>query len=533
MSAGIMIRNTARCLATVIALAIVTGAWSIPSRAQAATASPLRIGLSGEVTSLDPHALAAQPNLTVSRHVFESLTDVDDKARLIPGLAQSWRALDDLTWEFVLRDNVKFHDGSALTAEDVKFSLERPLSIPAGGFSSYVRSIRRIDIPGANRIRITTRYPYGALPEDLNSILIVSKKNAGTARTEDFDSGRAMIGTGPFRFVRYERGDRLELAQHDQWWKGKPAWLSVTLRIVPAEPTRTAGLLTGELDLIEHVPPADLKRIRQDKRLRVIETTSWRTLMLHLDQYRDAPPGITGPDGKALSANPLKDPRVRQALSLAISRDALAGRVMEGLAVPASNIVSPGIFGHDRQLPALPYDPVRAKQLLAEAGYPRGFRMTLAGPNNRYINDEQVLQSVAQLLSRIGIQTRVEVAPMSVYLARVRREETAVSLLGWGSFAADLALRSLIASRDPDKGYGSWNWGRYSNSGVDDRVTQALASVDREKRESLAREANARAMRDLAVIPLYHQIVSWGMRTGIDYLPRTDEFTLAQYVRQR
>jgi peptide/nickel transport system substrate-binding protein len=527
-----MFCNVSRLLSVTIFLAALSGALTTPSRAETA-AVPLRIGLSGEVTSLDPHALAAQPNLTVSRHVFESLTDVDDKARIIPGLAQSWRALDELTWEFVLRDNVKFHDGSPLTAEDVKFSLERPLTIPAGGFASYVRSISRIDISGTNRLRITTRYPYGALPEDLNSILIISKKRAGSARAADFDSGSAMIGTGPFRFVRYERGDRLELARHEQWWKGKPAWPKVTLRIIPADPTRTAGLLTGELDLIEHVPPADLKRIRQEKRLRVIETTSWRTLMLHVDQYREVPPGISGPDGKPLATNPMKDLRVRQALSLAISRDALAKRVMEGLAVPASNIVSPGIFGHDKNLPALPYDPARAKQLLAEAGYPRGFRMTLAGPNNRYINDEQVLQSVAQLFSRIGIQTRVEAAPMSVYLARVRREETSVSLLGWGSFAADLALRSLIATRDPDKGYGTWNWGRYSNGRVDERVTRALASVDREERESLAREANALTIRDLGIIPLYHQVVSWGMRNGIDYLPRTDEFTLAQYVKQR
>jgi peptide/nickel transport system substrate-binding protein len=206
---------------------------------------------------------------------------------------------------------------------------------------------------------------------------------------------------------------------------------------------------------------------------------------------------------------------------------------MEGLAVPAANIVSPGVFGHDPALQPERYDPEGAKRLLAEAGYPNGFRVTLAGPNNRYINDEQVLQTVAQLLTRIGIQTRVEAAPMSAFLGRVRKEETSFALLGWGTFAADLALRSLVATPNPDKGWGAWNWGRYANPKVDALMAQALASVDRPRREALARAANTLAMNDLAFIPLHHQVVSWAMRAGIDYTPRTDEFTFAHHFTAR
>ncbi len=501
-------------------------------------AAELRIGLSGEVTSLDPHLLASQPNLTVGRHVFESLTDVDPQTRLIPGLAERWRAIDATTWEFNLRRGVKFHDGSDFTAGDAAFSLQRPLSIKGspGGFASYVRAIASVTAVDAHTLRIKTRYPYGALPEDINSILIVSQKHALNAGPEDFDAGRAMIGTGPYKFLKYQRGDRLELARNDLWWGKAPAWPSwdrVTLRVIPADPSRTAALLSGELDVIEHVPSADIKNINKNNKLVTTQTTSWRTILLHLDQYRAQPPGVTDANGKALTKNPFMDLRVRQAISKAINRAAIAERVMEGLAVPAANIVSPGVFGHNAALKAEAYDPEGAKRLLTEAGYPNGFRVTLAGPNNRYINDEQVLQTVAQLLTRAGITTRVEAMPMSAFLGRVRKEDTSFALLGWGSFAADLALRSLVAAPNPDKGYGAWNWGRYANPKVDALMEQALASVDRPQREALAREANTLAMQDLAFIPLHHQVVSWAMRAGLGYTPRTDEFTFAHHFTPR
>lgn len=508
---------------------LLLAAWS------AAPAADLRIGLSADVTSLDPHFLAAQPNLTVGRHIFDSLTHVDERARLVPGLAESWRALDATTWEFKLRRGVKFHDGAELTAHDVAFSLERPLAIKGspGSYATYVKAIVKREVVDAHTLRLKTATPYGALPEDINSILIVSRKAAATATTEDFDAGRALIGTGPYRFVRYARGDRVELARNDAYWEGRPVWDKVTLRILPTDPARTAALLAGDIDVIEHVPTADIARLRKNPQLRLEQTVSWRTIFLHLDQHRKLPPTVASKDGKPLAANPFIDPRVRRAMSKAINRQALAERVMEGLAIPAGNIVSPGVFGHNAELKPEAYDPEGAKKLLAEAGYANGFAVTLTGPNNRYINDEQVLQACAQMLARVGIRTAVEASPMSVFLARVRAQETSFALLGWGSFAADLALRSLIASPNPEKGYGTWNWGRYANSKLDALVEQALGSVDSKKREALAREAGALAMRDVALIPLHHQIVTWAMRQNLAYTPRTDEFTLAHHFKAR
>ena len=509
-------------------LVVVLAGWLA-----SAGAAELKIGLSADVTTLDPHFVAAQPNLTVARHVFESLTDVDEKARLIPSLAESWRVLDATTWEFKLRRGVKFHDGSELTAEDVVFSLDRPYSIKGspGGFTSYVRAIAAKKIVDRHTLRITTTTPYGPLPQDINSILIVSKKAAAQAAAGDFDNGRATVGTGPYRFVRFARGERVELARNDAWWGPKPAWERVQLRMLPSDPVRSAALLSGDIDAIEHIPSADFAKLRSHAGLQLVQTVSWRTLFLHLDQYRAQPPTVAAKSGKPLEKNPFTDPRVRLAISKAINRPAIAERVMEKLAIPAANVVSPGVFGHNPELKAVAYDPEGAKRLLVEAGYADGFAVTLAAPNNRYINDEQVAQAVAQMLSRAGIATKVEAMPFSAFLARVRKEEFALAMLGWGSFSGDLALRSLIAGANPDKGYGAWNWGRYANPKLDKLVDQALSAIDEKKREAYAREAAALVAAETALIPLYHQLVTWAMKKHLTYTARTDEFTFAHHFK--
>ena len=500
-----------------------------------ASAADLRIGLSADVTTIDPHFLASQTNLTVGYHIFDALTHADEKARLIPGLATSWRAVDATTWEFKLRPGVKFHDGSDLTADDVLFSLERPLNIKGspGGFAAYVGAIATKEIVDKQTIRIKTKVPYGALPEDLNSIMIVSKKIAATATPEDFDNGRATIGTGPYKFVRFARGDRVEYTRNDNYWGARPAWEKVTLHIMPTDPVRTAALLAGDVDVIEHVPSADREKIIKNTRLRLDQAVSWRTIFLHLDQYRNQPPLVTDNTGKPLAKNPFMDVRVRRAMSMAINRAAIAERVMEKLAVPAANIVSPGVFGHNAQLKPESYDPDGAKKLLSEAGYPNGFNVTLSGPNNRYINDEQVLQAVAQMLTRIGIQTKVEALPFNAFLGKVRKEETSFTLLGWGSFAGDLALRSLLATPNTERAWGAWNWGRSSNAKLDQLIGQSLASVEPKAREALAREAAALALGNVSVIPLHHQIVSWAMKSDITYTPRTDEYSFAHLFKPR
>jgi peptide/nickel transport system substrate-binding protein len=492
----------------------------------------LRIGLAADVTSMDPHFLNLQPNVNIGWHVFDALTHVDENARLIPGLALSWRALDATTWEFKLRRGVRFHDGSELTAQDVVFSIERTRTVQNGQFRPFTQRIVAVETPDAHTLRVKTAAPYAMVPYDLDSVFIVSRKAAAGARPEDFDSGKAMVGTGPFRFVRFARGDRVELAKNDGYWGGAPAWDKVTFRIVPTDPARISGLLSEDFDLIEQVPTADLQRIQRDALLGTAQKVSWRTIFFHLDQ-RDRVPGLADKSGKPLPRNPFRDLRVRRALSMAIDRRAIAERLMDGAAIPASNLVSPPVFGYAPDLKPEAYDPEGAKRLLAEAGYPGGFAMTLSATNNRYVNDEQIAQAVAQMLARVGVRARVEAFPVNVYLPKGARGELAFAMLGWGSFSGDLALRSLVATADPKKGFGAFNWSGYSNPQVDGLLERAFATVDDKGREALARDAMRVAMRDVAVIPLHHQVTTWAMKRSLAYAPRTDEFTFAHHVRNR
>jgi peptide/nickel transport system substrate-binding protein len=498
----------------------------------AVQAADLRIGLSADVTTMDPHFVAAQPNLTAQQHVFDALIQTDARTRPVPGLA-SWSNPDPLTWEFRLRKGVRFHDGSELTTEDVVYSLERPYTIKGspGGYQTYVRPIVAKEIVDRYTVRLKTAAPYGALLQDLSEVMIVSKKAAAQATGEDFDRGKAAIGTGPYKLVRFARGDRIELTRHEGYWGGRLPWDKVTLLILPSDPVRTAALLSGQVDAVEHVPTADIARLRKTPAFRLEQTVSWRTIFLHVDQGRDRPPGVLSKAGKPLDKNPLKDIRVRQAMSKAINRQAIAERVMEGLAMPAGNVLSPSVIGHDPAVKPEPYDPEGAKKLLAAAGYPGGFSVTIATPNNRYINDEQVAQTVAQMFARAGIAAKVEAMPLSVYFGKARNREFGVALLGWGSRAADLALRSLAATANPDKGYGAWNWGGYSNPKLDELIAQSLGTVDPAKREALARSASALAAREIAFIPLHYQVVTWAMKRNITYTARTDEFTFAHHFR--
>jgi len=227
-----------------------------------AHAAPLRIGLAADVTSMDPHFLNLQPNVNVSWHVFDALTHVNEDARLIPGLAESWRAVDPLTWEFRLRRGVKFHDGTDLTAEDVVFSIERTLAVPNGQFGTFTRRIVGKEIPDPYTLRLKTAAPYAMVPYDLNSVFIVSRKAATGARPEDFDSGKAMVGTGPFRFARFARGDRVELVLR----RGRIQHVRLEHRVVSDAAERDSVIrehVRGELQVVTDLRPGALEPASQ------------------------------------------------------------------------------------------------------------------------------------------------------------------------------------------------------------------------------------------------------------------------------
>jgi peptide/nickel transport system substrate-binding protein len=379
-------------------------------------------------------------------------------------------------------------------------------------------------------IRFKTASPYPLLPNDLSTIYIVSKKVAANATTEDFNAGKVNIGTGPFKFVEFKRGDRIELVRNDNYWGKKAAWDKVTLRILPNDPTRIAALLSGDVDAIENIPTPDLAKIKANPNLSTFTKTSHRVIFFHLDQFRDQTPFVSDKEGRPLDKNPLKDLRVRQAISKAIDRDAINSRVMEGLSLPTGNLVPSPMFGHVSSLSAEKYDLEGAKKLLAEAGYPNGFNLTLHAPNNRYVNDDQIAQAVAQMLTRAGITTKVVTMPMGVYLGHASKLEYSMSMLGWGASTGESssAIRPLLASFNPEKGLGGFNWGRYSNPSMDAVLAKALTTIDDKEREALLERATTLAMKDVGLVPLHHQISTWATRKGIVYKARTDEYTLSQ-----
>jgi peptide/nickel transport system substrate-binding protein len=500
----------------------------------AACAADLTIGIGADVTSIDPHYHNVTPNNNAATHIFDFLVLRDEKQRPIPGLAESWRALDATTWEFKLRKGVKFHDGSDFTAADVVASIDRVPTVPnsPSPFTAYTKQIKEMVVVDPYTIRFKTATPYPLMPTDMTQVAIISKQ-AAKATTEDFNSGKAAIGTGPYKLVRYAKGDRIELARNDAYWGGKTPWEHVTLRLLPADATRVAALLAGDLQAIENVPTTDVAKLRADKRLTLSRTVADRLIYLHMDSERDVSPFVTDRAGKPMTKNPLKDSRVRKAISKSINRAALVDKVMEGQAVATGQLLPEGFFGYTKNLRVEAYDPEGAKALLTEAGYPDGFGLTIHAPNNRYVNDARVAQAVAQMLTRVGIATKVEAMPSATFFPQATDLKFSFMLLGWssGTGEASSPLKALLATVSRDKGFGTANRGHYSNRKVDLMLEDALVTVDDAKREVLLQRATELAIDDTGIVPLYHQVSIWATRDGITYTPRTDEGTLAHKFR--
>lgn len=499
-----------------------------------ASAADLTIGLGGAVSAMDPHYHNVATNNMVTRHIFGRLVDQDDKQRLVPDLAESWKTVDDTTWEFKLRKGVKFHDGSDFDAKDVVATLSRIPWVPnaPSSFRIFTGQITETKVIDSHTIHLKTAKPFPLMPVFMAGFAIVSD-TAERAPTEDFNSGKAAIGTGPYKLGEFVRGDRIVLQKFDGYWDKKPDWDKVTIKQITNSAARVAALLSGDVQIIDQVPTADIARLKKDKNTSVVGVVSNRVIYLSMDTNRDQTPFVTAKDGKPLDKNPLKDVRVRKALSLAINRAAIVDRVMENQAIPAGQLLPEGFFGTSPNLKVEKFDAEGAKKLLAEAGYPNGFAITLHSPNDRYLNDEKVSQAVAQMLARIGIATKVEALPFATYATRGSKLEFSFMLWGWGSGTGEVSspLRSLLATYDAAKGNGPSNRGRYSNPKVDQLLETALQTVDDEMRSKLLQQASEEAIFDVGIIPVLYLINNWATRKGFTYVPRTDESTLAMGVK--
>lgn len=498
-------------------------------------AQTLTLAVASAPTSVDPHYHNLAPNNSLAYHIFGKLVNTDATARPQPGLALSWKAIDPTTWEFKLRPGVKFHDGAAFTGDDVAYTIARVPTVKnsPGSFLLYTRSVTDVQVVDPLTVRMKTRAVTPLLPIDLSQVYILPKGLGAEPSIEDFNSLKHAIGTGAFRITSFQSGDRAELVRNDAFWGAKPHWERVVYRMIPNDSARTSALLAGDVDFIEAVPTSDLANLRRDKRVALSEAVSLRFAYLLLDRsHKGAQPFVSGPNGEKLDKSPFEDVRVRRALSMSINREAIVDRVMEGAAVPTGQFLAQGNYSYVPDIGVLKYDPAGARKLLAEAGFPNGFRITLHGPNDRYVNDEKVIQAIGQMWSRIGVQTKVDAITWPSFIGRASKQEFSAFFVAWGTSTGEASnpLRALIHTFDASKGFGSANRARYSNPTLDAIIERATAITNDDEREVVLMEATRMAMADVAMMTLYQQKNVWGMKPNLRYVARADEATHAANV---
>ncbi|BBK32083.1 transporter [Allostella humosa] len=509
----------------------------------------LRIALASEPTAVDPHYHDLTPNNALAAHIYEGLLRQDEMQKLHPALATSFENDGANRWTFKLRPGVTFSNGKPFTSEDVLFTFCRTLkneTAIAGSFADTTANFASVEAPDAGTVVITTKTPEPLLATHLSGLMILSAsivehgpiafdvaKGCGVTSpwpgVANFNDGTAAIGTGPYKLKSYVRGSAIELERNERHWGAAEPWANVRYVPVTNAGPRLAGLLAGDYDLIENPAARDLGRIRNDARFGHVVTPSTRVIYFQLDVARDNSPFVKSDKG----GNPMKDPRVRQAMSLAIDRDAIVKRIMDGAATPAYQFLPTGMFGTLPNPPVLRYDPAQAKKLLAEAGYPNGFQVTLSATNDRYINDSQITQAVAQYLTQVGIKAEVDTMTRAIYFSRRAKKEFSFAMGGWGSGTGEAAsfLRQWPATPDEAKTVGGSNYGGYSNPDFDRLIRSAISTLDDGKRAGLLQQAMAKALEDGAFIPLHFESSIWGYKAGLTMTGRSDQQTLAMSIR--
>jgi peptide/nickel transport system substrate-binding protein len=500
----------------------------------------LTIGVRGGPDSIDPHFTATGTHAEALKHVFDTLTWSGDGLEVQPRLAESWKALNDTTWEFKLRKGVKFHDGSDFTAEDVKFSIERiPVVAGPNPTTIYVRRVKETKIIDAHTIHIITDGAAPILPNDFIRLFIVSSKAAAglTKETanEAFNSGKAAIGTGPYKYVSWTPKGDLVLDRNDAYWGPKEPWQRHVRKEIPNDAARVAQLKAGQLDLITRVPATDVASLKRDAKLDVQTIDTVYVFNVEFDMREPAAANqIAAKDGSPLPKNPLLDVRVREAMDLAIDRKALAEIAMEGLGKPTSQMVTPSIFGFNKALPERKYDVAAAKKLMADAGLPNGFRIQFSFTQDRLPGDSQVGTSIAQMLAQIGIDAKPNAQPANVFFPARTRGEFSMSMSGWGTLTgeAHYTLSSLAHSNDKDKKMGAFNVLGYKNPEMDKLLQDAAIEMDEAKRRAQLEKANELVLKDRQRLPIVAVGSAWAMQKDkVKITPRVDEDTLAMNIK--
>ncbi|MCC7276460.1 MAG: ABC transporter substrate-binding protein [Alphaproteobacteria bacterium] len=498
--------------------------------AGAADAKVFRYSTSGDINGLDPHLNNEGPTNAMKNNLYEALIFRDAELKLRPSLATEWNQTSPTTWRFRLRQGVQFHDGTPFTAADVVFSIKRNNHEQSGmrTYSASVVDARAVD---DHTVELITASPDPILDQNLPAVFIMSQawseKNNTAAPVRGIVGNESHAnlhenGTGPFRLLDRVADTRTVLVPNPQWW-GKPQHNldRVEFKPIGNAATRVAALLSGEIDMMFPVPLQDIPRLKRSPGVKVLEGPELRTIFLGMDQWRGELLDMPG-TGK----NPFKDVRVRRAFYQAIDIQAIHKVIMRGASTPTGLMIAPGINGFAKDLnDRYPFDPDGAKKLLADAGYPGGFTVTLDCPNDRYVNDEAICQAVVPMLARVGVTVKLNTQTKSKHFDKIGSRSgnnTSFYMLGWtpGTYDAHNMLYNILVTRDASPGSGSNNSGRYSNPKLDELTKQIGSESDREKRQKLIHEAMRLHKEDFGHIPLHQQTLAWGVRDSVAYIPQ-------------
>lgn len=481
----------------------------------AARAQELTIGTKLEPNTLDPHFFNGFPSGSSLAMFFNRLVEFDEKLTPQPGLAVSWRIVDPTTWEFKLRPGVKFHDGQEFGADDVIATFARVPNVPnsPNSYAQFTRPVKELIKIDDLTLLMKTGQPHATLLSDMDSLYII-QRGARDQTTAEFNAGK-VNGTGPYRLVEWVNGTRLVAQRNESFWGPREPWTKVTEKMITRDPSRVAALLAGDVDVIDLVPTTDLPKLKTDTRFATFSGPAAIVHYIALDSARDVSPFVTAKDGTPLAKNPLKDARVRKALSLAINREAIVTRLMEGSAEPASQFLPARFYGTSQTLKPDPFDLDRAKKLLAEAGWPDGFRLVLHSTTDRYPNDSNIAQAVAQTWSRLGLKAEVEGVPGAVFFGRASKQEFSLFIAQFGTIEAIEGPRALAATFTPDRGWGTANRTRYSNPGFDAKLDAALTVMDPAQRQIAVAAAIETVIADQAVIPVFYPNFDFAARKNI------------------
>lgn len=520
-------RKTLLAAAALVALAV-------PADAQTRT---VRFSFNADATTLDPHSSNIQTTNALMEQLYESLTTRDKDMKVIPGLATAWRQVEPTRWRFDLRQGVRFHDGSPFTAEDAIFSLKRAVA-PTSQFGIYVDTFADAVKVDAGTIDIVTKTPDPVIPDKLTRLMMMSQAWAEANRSaapqnyaarEETVASRTAMGTGPFALRSRTPDDSTVMTRFAGYWnKDVPTNVDVLiLQPIANDATRIAALLAGDIDMTNVVPTQDIERLSRDPRVKIVNGQENRTLWVGFDQSRDE---LLYSDVKG--KNPFKDVRVRQAIAHAIDVDAFKARVMRGQAVPTGSMWTEFVNGYSKENDARPaFDVPRARRLMAEAGYPDGFGVTMDCPNGAY---EQVCVALAGVLAQIGIKLNVNLQAPGVTFPRFLKQDTSMFAVSWGvpTFDAMYTLRAIMTTREK-VGASSWNAGQYSNARVDALVDRIGQEGDPARRRALIAEAHRIHNADVGHIPLFHMMIPWAMQTRIDVPHRADNIVVGKWLVAR